>query len=55
MILYEYFWLLTKKLKFNVDKIKKPLKAHYNGFQYKHIYKDYFISNYDRSCSMQAL
>ena len=28
MILNEYFWLLTKKLKFNVDKIKKPLKAH---------------------------
>ena len=43
-ILYDYFRLLTKKLKLNIDQIKKPLKVHYNGFQYiniihKHIRK----------------
>ena len=45
-ILYDYFRLLTKKLKLNIDQIKKPLKAHCNhyGFQYINIYNDYFIS-----------
>ena len=38
VILYDYFRLLTKKLKLNTDQIKKPLKVHCNSFQYINIY-----------------
>ena len=46
------FLLLTKKLKLNTDQKINPLNVHYHGFQYIHIYKDYFISNYSNNAGI---
>ena len=48
MMLSDYISLFTKKLKLIIDQIK-TLNVHHHGFQYIHIYKDYFISNYNNN------
>ena len=52
LIQSDYFLLLTKKLQLNTDQIINPLNVHYHGFQYIHIYKDYFISNYSNNAGI---
>ena len=49
MMLSDYFLLFTEKLKLIIDQIKNILNVHHHGFQYIHIYKDYYISNYNNN------
>ena len=44
-IIYDYFRLLTNKLKLNIDQIKKTLEGPLQQIPiHKHIYNNYFIS-----------
>ena len=53
--LYDYFKLLTKKLKLNIGQIKKTLEGPLQQFPtHKHT-QGLFYFNYEKSCSVQAL
>ena len=53
MMLSDYFLLFTEKLKYKYYRSNKNiLNIHHHGFQYIHIYKDYFISNYNNNAGI---